>query len=83
MTTRVNLPQTKQAAEKWVESGNPCTFRYGWGWKGASARYLTKDEAIEKLKKHSFCVGFYTLWWEMEDGQIVLNFNELSENDML
>ena len=83
MGETINLPKTKQAAIKWVESGNPCTFRYGWGWKGEKPRYLTNEEAKEKLKTHNFGIGFYTLWWEVEDGRVVLNFNELSVNDMM
>lgn len=77
-----NKPQTMQEATKWVEDGNPCTFRYGWAWKGASSRPITQEEAKEKLKKHHFGTGFYTMSWEEEDGKTVLNFNELSENDM-
>lgn len=83
MARKVYRPETREAAQEWVEAGNPCTFRYGWGWKGASARPITTDEAREKLKKHSFGTGFYTMWWEEENGQVVLNFNELSANDML
>jgi len=82
MAKRIDRPKTMEAAKAWVEAGNPCTFRYGWGWKGASSRPLTNEEAREKLKKHHFGMGFYTLWWEEENGQEVLNFNELSENDM-
>ena len=41
MGRKINKPTTMQAAQEWVEAGNPCTFRYGWGWKGASSRHLT------------------------------------------
>ena len=83
MGKKINRPETQEAARAWVEAGNPCTFRYGWSYRGARSRRITQDEAREKLKKHSFGMGFYTMWWEEEDGETVLNFNELSENDML
>lgn len=82
MGRKVNKPESKAEAQAWVEAGNPCTFRYGWGWKGASSRPISTEEAREKLKRHHFGMGFYTMGWEEEDGQVVLNFNELSENDM-
>lgn len=82
MGRKINKPTTMQAAQEWVEAGNPCTFRYGWSYKGASSRHLTTEQAKEKLKVHTFGIGFYTLWWEEENGQTVLNFNELSANDM-
>lgn len=75
--------KTRESAKAWVEASNPCVYRYGWGWKGASARPLTKEEALELLPKYSFGMGFYSLSWIDVNGVDTLEFNELSENDML
>lgn len=77
-----NMPHTQEAAEQWVNAGKPCTYTYGWSFKGAGAKPISTAEAKEKLKKHSFGKGFYTLWWEEHNGKLTLNFNELSANDM-
>lgn len=75
--------KTRENAKAWVEAGNPCVYRYGWGWKGALARPLTKEEALKLLPKYSFGMGFYSLSWIDINGVDTLEFNELSENDML
>ena len=69
-------------AKAWIEAGKPCVYRYGWGWKGAGARHLTKERALELLPKYSFGKGFYELSFININGEEVLEFNELSENDM-
>ena len=76
------MEKTKEFAKKWIEQGKPCVYRYGWGWKGASARSLSQDKALELLPKYSFGKGFYELDFIQIDGKDVLEFNELSENDM-
>jgi len=76
------MEQTKEAAKEWIEAGKPCVYRYGWGWKGASARTITKEKALELLPKYSFGKGFYELSYIKVDGVDTLEFNELSENDM-
>lgn len=68
--------------ENWIANGKPCKYRYGWGWKGASARPISKDDAKTLLPKYSFGEGFFQLKWAEENGEKYLEFNELSENDM-
>lgn len=60
----------------------PCIYRYGWAYKGAGAREITTEKALELLPKYSFGVGFYELLFRKHNGQEVLEFNELSENDL-
>ena len=74
--------ETKEFARQWIEEGKLCIYRYGWGWKGAGAREITKEEALKKLPNYSFGKGFYELSFTIRDGKEVLEFNELSENDM-
>ena len=77
------MENVQMTAKEWIEAGLPCVYRYGWGWKGAKARPITKEEALEKLPSYSFGIGFYCLHWGRSNGEQVLEFNELSENDML
>ncbi len=79
---RINLPETKEAAQKWVEDGNPCTFTYGLAYRGAGQRPITNEKARELLKQHSFGMGFYTMFWRQYEGKTVLNFTEYGENDL-
>lgn len=74
--------ETIEYAKQWIEQGKPCCYRYGWVWKGAGARQLTKEEALKKLPSYSFGKGFYSLSFTNIDGVETLEFNELSENDM-
>ena len=93
------MKQTKEAAREWIEAGKPCRYRYGFGYRGASSRPITKEEALELLPKYSFGIGFYELSFCRDtvvdheasgpnctvtrtEGDIVLMFNEYSENDM-
>lgn len=76
------MKETKDFAKQWIEQGKPCVYRYGWAWKGAGARMLTQEKALELLPKYSFGKGFYELSFIKIDGDYVLEFNELSENDM-
>lgn len=77
-----NIKETKEFAQQWIEEGKPCVYRSGWGWKGAGARKITKEKALELLPQYSFGKGFYELGFIKIDGQTTLEFNELSENDM-
>jgi hypothetical protein len=43
---------------------------------------MTKEKALELLPKYSFGMGFYELSFINLNGEEVLEFNELSENDM-
>ena len=75
--------KTKEFAKQWIEADKPCVYRHGWGWKGAGARPITKEEAMKLLPKYSFGKGFYELGFiKGSNGEDVLEFNELSENDM-
>ena len=55
------MEQTKEAAREWIEAGKPCRYRYGFGYKGASSRPITKEKALELLPKYDFGMGFYEL----------------------
>lgn len=90
--------ETKEFAREWIESGRPCRYRYGFGFRGASSKPITKERALELLPKYSFGMGFYNLSFCRDRrvipsgssnctitetyGEEVLMFNELSENDM-
>lgn len=74
--------ETKDYARQWIEDGKPCSFRYGWGWKGAKTRPIAKEEALKKLPSFDFGKGFYMLGFITIDGIETLEFNEVSENDM-
>nr|DAV15682.1 MAG TPA: hypothetical protein [Caudoviricetes sp.] len=82
------LIKTEEFARQWIESGKPCVYRYGWRWKGALCKPITKEKALELLPKYKFGMGFKELGFLKEDlkdgmgSQYVLEFNELSENDM-
>ena len=68
---------------KWIEADRPCTFIYGFAYKGAKASLITKEEALKKIKTHSFGVGYYSMEWTVFNGMAVLQFSEYSESDML
>ena len=68
--------------EKWIKKGKRCVYREGWAYRGASARELSMDKAIEMLDQYSFGKGFYQLGWKIIDGRVALEFNELSVLDM-
>ena len=78
------MENTKQTAINFVNNGGKCVYRYGWAWKGAGAQEKTKEWALERLSKSgwSFGKGFYELSWIKLNGETVLEFNELGENDM-
>jgi hypothetical protein len=76
------MEKTKEFAKQWIEEGKPCVYRYGWGWKGAGARTLSKEKALSLLPSYSFGMGFYELDFIKVNGVDTLEFNELSENDM-
>ena len=76
------MEKTKEFAKQWIEEGKPCVYRYGWGWKGAGAKTITKEKALSLLPSYSFGKGFYELDFIKIDGVDTLEFNELSENDM-
>lgn len=55
------MERTIEAARRFIENGGKCLYRYGWGWKGAQCRPMTKDEALKELPKYDFGIGFYEL----------------------
>lgn len=74
--------QALHMAKQWVANDKPCIYRNGWEWKGAGARRITNDEARKMIPHYSFGIGFYKLSFTEHQGETMLEFNELSENDM-
>ncbi len=74
--------ELKQKAEEWVNNGKPCIYRHGLAWKGAGAKVITNERARKLLPAYSFGMGFYSLSFMQYNNQEVLEFNELSENDL-
>lgn len=76
------MENTKEAAKAWIEAGNPCIYRCGWEYRGASAVGITKEEALKMLPEYSFGMGFNELSWRKCEGIDVLQFNKLSVYDL-
>lgn len=79
------MERTKEAALQWVKDGKPCMYRYGLAYKGAIARHISNEEALNKLtneKGWNFEAGFHELGWTIYEGKPCLEFNELHENDL-
>lgn len=74
--------KTRDEARRWIEAGKKCVYRYGWRFRGAGCSEITKERALELFPKYSFGKSFWSLSWITEKGEKVLEFNELSENDM-
>lgn len=74
--------KTKEKALEWIKEGKRCMFRYGYEWKGAGTRPITKEKALELLPKYSFVMGFYELDFIKYQGEEVLLFNEFGANDL-
>ena len=55
------MENTKEFAKEWIESGKPCRYRYGFGFRGAESRPLSKEEALQLLPKYDFGMGFYEI----------------------
>jgi len=68
--------------DDWIENDMPCVYRHGWGYRGAGARTITKEQAKQMRPMYHFGKGFYELSWLEIEGKKYLEFNELSENDM-
>ena len=71
----------KEAVD-WINADKPCVYRHGWAYRGAGARRITKEKALELYPKYSFDIGFYQLGWTTVDGVRALEFNEFSVLDM-
>jgi hypothetical protein len=77
--------ETKEAALQWINEGKPCRYRCGYAYRGAWLRPLTNEKALEMLPKYNFTDGpaFYELLWSTDDnGEVILIFNEYTENDL-
>ena len=69
--------------KKWIEVDRPCTMIYGFSYKGASPYPISKEEALRRIKAHSFGKGYYSMEWTVFNGRPTLQFSEYSASDML
>jgi len=79
------MENSKEKAIEFVKNGGKSVYRYVYAFKGAGSRPITQEDALSKLSKPAwdFGIGFYSLGWLKDNnGEVVLEFNELSENDM-
>lgn len=65
-----------------IENGIPCYRQFGFSWKGAMPRLITKETALELLPKYSPGKGFWELSERVINGERSLVFTEYSESDM-
>lgn len=72
----------KNEVLKFINNDGKCFYQYGFGFKGAGKRPITKDKALDLFPKYSFGMGFYELDWITVDGEDAILFNEFSENDL-
>lgn len=76
------MKETKEEAINFINNGGKAVYCFGlWNKCG---KEISKEEALEKLS-HSgwdFGTGFYELHWIFINGQTVLQFKELHENDL-
>lgn len=79
----MEILETKDFAKQWIESNKPCIYRYGFAFKGASSKRITKEEALRLLPSYHFGIGFHELCFIEYEGETVLKFNEFGENDLL
>lgn len=68
----------KEEVKKAIEEGIHCFYRFGFAFRGAGKRLITKEKALELLPRYSPGAGFYELAEEPEG----IIFNEYSANDM-
>ena len=65
-----------------IDDGIPCYYRCGFRYKGAEARPISPQKALELLPSYSPGMGFYELCSEKINGKDSLVFNEFSESDL-
>ena len=65
-----------------IEAGFPCYQQFGFSWKGATPRKISKETALELLPKYSPGMGFWELSERVIYGYPSLVFTEYSESDM-
>ena len=78
----MEIQKTKEFAKQWIEDNRPCVYRYGFAFKGASTKRITKEEALNLLPSYHFGIGFYEIGFIEFEGEMVLKFNEFGENDL-
>lgn len=74
------MQETKEAARQFIENGGKCMYGFGL-WNGPR-NYISKEEALQKLDNYNFGMGFYELHWMERQGETILVFKELHENDL-
>ena len=79
---RVKDWSKEKILHEWVEAGRPCTLIHGFAYKGAKPHLIGNEEALKRIKTHSFGVGYYSMEWTVFEGMAVLQFAEYSEGDM-
>lgn len=72
----------KEELKGFIENGIPCYQQFGFSWKGATPRLISKEKALELLPKYSPGMGFWELSERTINGQLSLVFTEYSESDM-
>lgn len=80
-TARRTLTNKEDILREWIDKGQPCAYRCGFAYRGASARRISADEARTLLPMYGFGMGFYELHFELL-GEPTLVFNEYSANDL-
>lgn len=66
----------------WIEKDRPCYHISGFRYRGAKPGRISKEQALEMIKSHSFGKGFSSMSWGVEDGSVALVFESYSELDM-
>lgn len=69
-----------------ILEGTPCYYRYGYAFKGAFAKPISKEKALELLPAYSPGMGFYELCVEKNSqtsGKEAIVFNEYSASDLM
>lgn len=72
----------KEEVKANIEAGFPCYQQFGFSWKGATPRKISKETALELLPKYSPGMGFWELSERVIYGYPSLVFTEYSESDM-
>lgn len=74
--------KNKEELKKFIENGLPCYQQFGFSWKGAVPRLISKEKALELLPKYSPGMGFWELSERIINNELSLVFTEYSESDM-
>lgn len=68
---------TNREIYDWIVGGGLCTYRCGFGWKGARQSFITQSEAVTRLINNKFS----ELEWDTHDGKEVLCFQKYCGSD--